>query len=105
MKNLVLIFSVIFLVSGCTTIEEQYTREGIRVKPEIQQEYYDDSPYLLVTVRLFIVRPIGEGFIWDFLISSGAHIPIMDSMTIIMDITVDIMGITPSIMDQGMAGL
>ena len=45
MKNLVLIFSVIFLVSGCTTIEEQYTREGIRVKPEIQQEYYDDSPY------------------------------------------------------------
>jgi hypothetical protein len=48
MKNLVLIFSVIFLVSACTTIEEQYTREGIRVTPERQQEYqeyYDDAPY------------------------------------------------------------
>jgi len=45
MKNLVLIFSVIFLVSSCTTIDEQYTREGIRVKPEKHKEYYDDSPY------------------------------------------------------------
>ncbi len=45
MKNLVLIFSVIFLVTSCTTIEEQYTGEGIRVKPEKHQEYYDDSPY------------------------------------------------------------
>jgi hypothetical protein len=45
MKNLVLIFSVIFLVASCTTIEEQYTGEGIRVKPEKHKEYYDDSPY------------------------------------------------------------
>ncbi|NIN01670.1 MAG: hypothetical protein GTO24_27300, partial [candidate division Zixibacteria bacterium] len=47
MKYLVLIFSVIFLVSSCTTIDEQYTREGVRVKPERQQEYeyYDDTPY------------------------------------------------------------
>ncbi len=45
MKNLVLIFSVIFLVTSCTTIEEQYTGEGIRVKPEKHKEYYDDSPY------------------------------------------------------------
>lgn len=45
MKNLVLIFSVIFLVSSCTTIDEYYTGEGIRVKPEKQKEYYDDSPY------------------------------------------------------------
>ena len=44
MRYLVLIFSVIFIVSGCTTIEEQYTREGIRVKPEEPEEYYDDSP-------------------------------------------------------------
>jgi hypothetical protein len=45
MKNLVLIFSVIFLVSSCTTIDEYYTGEGIRVKPEKHKEYYDDSPY------------------------------------------------------------
>ncbi len=45
MKNLVLIFSVIFLVSSCTVIEEQYTGEGIRVKPEKHKEYYDESPY------------------------------------------------------------
>lgn len=45
MKNLVLIFSVIFLITSCTTIEEQYTGEGIRVKPEKHKEYYDDSPY------------------------------------------------------------
>ncbi len=45
MKNLALIFSVIFLVTSCTTIEEQYTGEGIRVKPEKHKEYYDDSPY------------------------------------------------------------
>lgn len=45
MKNLVLIFSVIFLVTSCTTIEEQYTGEGIRIKPEKHKEYYDDSPY------------------------------------------------------------
>ncbi len=45
MKNLVLIFSVIFLVSSCTVIDGQYTGEGIRVKPEKHKEYYDDSPY------------------------------------------------------------
>ncbi|NIO49080.1 MAG: hypothetical protein GTN73_06560 [Candidatus Aminicenantes bacterium] len=45
MKNLVLIFSVIFLVMSCTTIDEQYTGEGIKVKPEKHKEYYDDSPY------------------------------------------------------------
>lgn len=45
MKNLVLIFSLIFLVASCTTIDEQYTGEGIRVKPEKHKEYYDDSPY------------------------------------------------------------
>lgn len=45
MKNLVLIFSVVFLITSCTTIEEQYTGEGIRVKPEKHKEYYDDSPY------------------------------------------------------------
>ncbi len=45
MKNLVLIFSVIFLITSCATIEEQYTGEGIRVKPEKYKEYYDDSPY------------------------------------------------------------
>ena len=45
MKNLVLIFSVIFLVTSCTVIDGQYTGEGIRVKPEKHKEYYDDSPY------------------------------------------------------------
>jgi len=45
MKNLVLIFSVIFLVSSCTVINEQYTGEGIRVKPEKHKEYYDQGPY------------------------------------------------------------
>ena len=45
MKNLVLIFSVVFLITSCTTIDEYYTGEGIRVKPEKHQEYYDDSPY------------------------------------------------------------
>jgi len=45
MKNLVLIFSVIFLVSSCATIDEYYTGEGIRVKPEKHKEYYDHSPY------------------------------------------------------------
>lgn len=45
MKNLVLIFSVVFLITSCTTIDEYYTGEGIRVKPEKQEEYYDDSPY------------------------------------------------------------
>ena len=45
MKNLVLIFSVIFLFSSCTTIDEYYTGEGIRVKPEKHKEYYDHSPY------------------------------------------------------------
>ena len=45
MKNLLLIFSVIFLITSCTVIDEQYTGEGIRVKPEKHKEYYDDSPY------------------------------------------------------------
>jgi hypothetical protein len=45
MKKLVLIFSVIFLISSCTTIDEMYTGEGIKVKPEKHKEYYDDSPY------------------------------------------------------------
>jgi hypothetical protein len=45
MKKLVLIFSVIFLVSSCTTIDEMYTGEGIKVKPEKHKESYDDSPY------------------------------------------------------------
>ena len=45
MKNLVLIFSVVFLITSCTTIDEYYTGEGIRVKPEKHKEYYDDSPY------------------------------------------------------------
>jgi hypothetical protein len=45
MKKLVLIFSVIFLISSCTTIDELYTGEGIRVIPEKQEESYDDSPY------------------------------------------------------------
>lgn len=45
MKNLVLIFSVIFLVSSCTTIDEFYTGEGIIVKPEKQKEYYDGNSY------------------------------------------------------------
>ncbi len=45
MKNLVLIFSVIFLVTSCTVIDGQYTGEGIIVKPEKHKEYYDDSPY------------------------------------------------------------
>jgi hypothetical protein len=45
MKKLVLIFSVIFLVSSCTTIDELYTGEGIKVKPEKHKESYDDSPY------------------------------------------------------------
>ncbi len=45
MKNLVLIFSVVFLITSCTVIDGQYTGEGIRVKPEKHKEYYDDSPY------------------------------------------------------------
>ncbi len=64
---------------------------------------------ILVTHRLIIVRSIGEDFLLDFLISSGAHIPIMDYMILIMDITVDItvdiMGGTPPIIDQGLAHL
>ena len=58
-----------------------------------------------VTYRLIIVRSIGEDFHWDFLISSGAHIPIMDSIIIIMEITVDIIGVTPPIIVPGMADL
>ena len=62
-----------------------------------------------VTHRLIIVRSIGEDFLLDFLIFSGAHIPIMDYMILIMDITVDItagiMGDTPPIIDQGLANL
>ena len=45
MKNLALIFSVVFLITSCTVIDGQYTGEGIRVKPEKHKEYYDDSPY------------------------------------------------------------
>ena len=45
MKNLVLIFSVVFLITSCTVIDGQYTGEGIRVKPEKHKEYYNDSPY------------------------------------------------------------
>ena len=60
---------------------------------------------ILVTHRLIIVRSIGEDFLLDFLISSGVHIPIMDSMIIIMDITAGIIGVTPSIGDQGLADL
>ncbi len=71
-----------------------------------------------VIYRLIIIRSIGgEDFHWDFLISSGAHIPIMDSIIIIMDIMADItaditagimagiMGVTPPIIDQGLADL
>jgi len=66
MKNLVLIFSVIFLVSSCTTIDEQFTREGIRVKPEKQKEYYDDSPYYY-RYRPYLYSPVyGGGFHMGF---------------------------------------
>ncbi len=58
---------------------------------------------ILVTHRLIIVQSIGEDFLLDFLISSGAHIPLMDSMIIIMDITTGIIGVTPSIGDQVLA--
>lgn len=62
-----------------------------------------------VTYRLLIVRSIGEDFHSDFLISSGAHIPLMDTMIIIMDImagiTADIIGTTPPIIDPGLADL
>lgn len=60
---------------------------------------------ILLTCRLIIVRSIGEDFLLGFLISSGAHIPIMDSMIIIMDITAGITEATPSIIDQGMADM
>ncbi len=66
MKYLVLIFSVMFLVLSCTTIEEQYTREGIRVTPERQQEYYDHSPYY-TRYRPSIYSPVyGGGFYMGF---------------------------------------
>ena len=64
---------------------------------------------ILVMHRLIIVRSIGEDFLLDLLISSGAHIPIMDYMIIIMDImadiTADIIGATPPIIDPGLADL
>jgi len=61
---------------------------------------------ILVTHRLIIVRSIGEDFLLDFLISSGAHIPIMDiTAGITVDITAGIMGDTPPIIDQGLANL
>jgi hypothetical protein len=66
MKYLALVFSVIFLVTSCTTIEEQYTREGIRVTPERQQEYYDDAPYYSY-YRPSIYSPYyGGGFYMGF---------------------------------------
>jgi len=61
---------------------------------------------ILVTHRLIIVRSIGEDFLLDFLISSGAHIPIMDiTAGITVDITAGIIGATPPIIDQGLAHL
>ncbi len=66
MKNLVLIFSVIFLVTSCTTIEEQYTGEGIRVKPEKQKEYYDDSPYYSSYMPSYYSPIYGGGFSLGF---------------------------------------
>ncbi len=63
-----------------------------------------------VTHRLIIVRSIGEDFLLDFLISSGAHIPIMDipagiTVDITVEITAGIIGATPPIIDQGLAHL
>jgi hydrogenase/urease accessory protein HupE len=59
---------------------------------------------ILLTYRpITMGRFIGEDFLGDFLISSGAHIPIMDSMIIIMDIMAGIMVATPFITDRDMA--
>jgi hypothetical protein len=66
MKNLVLIFSLIFLFVSCTTIEEQYTREGIRVKPERQKEYYDDSPYYSYYIPSYYNPLYWGGFSFGF---------------------------------------
>ena len=65
---------------------------------------------ILVTHRLIIVRSIGEDFLLDFLISSGAHIPIMEitagiTVDITVDITAGIIGATPPIIVQGLAHL
>jgi len=66
MKNLVLIFSVIFLVSSCTTIEEQYTGEGIIVKPEKHKGYYDDTPYYSSYTRSYYNPVYWGGFSLGF---------------------------------------
>jgi hypothetical protein len=67
MKNLVLIFSLIFLVSSCATIDEQYTGKRIRVKSEKHEEYYDESPYYSPYIPSYYYGPVyWGGFSWGF---------------------------------------
>jgi hypothetical protein len=67
MKNLVLIFSLVFLVSSCATIDEQYTGKRIIVKSEKHKEYYDESPYYSPYIPSYYYGPVyWGGFSWGF---------------------------------------